>query len=259
MTISANGLIQYTGIEGDYIDIEIIAENSYGKALQNINIYVKGDSVGSKIKHNKLEDLLTGDTYVSGGNWFNHENDKILKNTKKTTRAQLEEAVINGKNALYFDGIDDHILDNDGYDKDIGSVIILFKPELESNEYGQIFGNYSEGLHVALNTYSNYNGFSFSGNSSNKAKYTLDGTNYSDFVTSSNLYPFINNEWNKIYVEYETVRDLEEMTIGSLYPYYGLGSYQYQGFIALIAVFNDALTEQEVNESFNWINDEYGI
>jgi len=62
-----------------------------------------------------------------------------------------------------------------------------------------------------------------------------------------------------IYVEYETVRDLEEMTIGSLYPYYGLGSYQYQGFIALIAVFNDALTEQEVNESFNWINDEYGI
>jgi hypothetical protein len=259
MTISASGLIQYIGIEGNYTDIEVVVSNSYGEVKQNINLYVSGPQLGSEIMHANLNDLMIGENYNSSGNWFNHQNSRIFKKGSNNSKPERVQNYLNGKDVIFFDGDDDYLRDHNEYAKYVGSVVILFYPDVPHGQYGQIFGNYGEGLHIALNQLSGMNHFSFDGQGNEKAKYTLNGTDYTDFVEESNQYPWVNNQWNKLYVEFENPREVEEMTIGSLYPDFSLGSYQFRGYIAMMAIYDSALTPQQVTESFNWIYDEYGI
>lgn len=165
--------------------------------------------------------------------------------------------------SLRFDGTDDYLDGTHTYDAQ--TVFIIYNASstlMNTTDLGQIWGNYDDRVHIALDARSGSNaqGFSFDGSPSRTAaKYALDGATYSAPVENSNVQPYIYDQVQMISAEFNTLRTLNRQIIGSLFPSFTVGTHQYGGDIAEIIVFNTTLNTAQRTIIENYLAAKYGI
>ena len=189
-----------------------------------------------------------------------NRNEILFKTLNETTKPKKIKKVLGNLSSIWFDGDDDLMVQGmDSYNKSIQSLIILCKPEFDGGIFGQLIGNYSKGFQIALDSRYNSNKVSFNGSSfNNKGRVSSDGINFTDYGYDVN-YEWVNNNWNLLYFEFENSITMDELYLGSTYPYFPIGTHSYKGYINFISMFNDKLNEGEINNVFSWVKDRYGI
>ncbi|MFY0624660.1 MAG: hypothetical protein JXR07_00070 [Reichenbachiella sp.] len=133
----------------------------------NADIIAQGDNTA-----------LTSWSDLSGNN-----NHATQGNTSYHPRFETDE--INGQGVVRFDGIDDYL--DDVYSYNARTVFAVYQI-LSANQAGtdlrQLWGNYDDGVHVALNARNNPGTWSFDADNrvTNTGRFGLNGAAYSGFL-----------------------------------------------------------------------------
>ncbi len=174
---------------------------------------------------------------------------------------------LNGYPVIRFDGVDDFFFNAHSYSATTVFVVYKVSSSLQSSsELGQVWGNYDEGAHVAMDARTgNLRGFSFDGTPLNvtQAYYGLDGAAYTGPVSNSNIQAWQYDNYDIVTAVYTSGKSLTEQTIGSLYSgptgNFSIGDHQYGGDIAEIIVFSDALNDARRIIVENYLSSKYNI
>lgn len=164
--------------------------------------------------------------------------------------------------SVRFDGTDDYF---DGtYTYGSQTVFVVYNTSsslMQTTDLGQVWGSYSDGVHIALDARSsNLQGFSFDGNGSRTtAKYALNGGSYSALVGNSNVSPYSYDQIQMISAEFGAVKTVNRQVIGSLYPAFSVGTHQYGGDLSEVIVYNTTLNTAQRTIVENYLAAKYGI
>ncbi len=165
--------------------------------------------------------------------------------------------------SVRFDGVDDYL---DGtYTYGAQTVFVVYKASsllMQTSDLGQVWGNYGNSAHIALDARAgtNLQGFSFDGQASRTtAKYALNGATFSGLVDNSNTTPYTYDQIQLISTEFNAVKTLNRQVIGSLYPAFPVGEHQYGGDVSEIIVFNTTLNTAQRTIIDNYLAARYGI
>ena len=263
---SENGCIEYKAIKaGEHKGIIINFKNDYHSGSLVLDLVV--DNLW--YRESNLIEFYDSKRYTNGSRGWPSSNRKVsggfINNSVAQKPSLIKRFVGNNTNVLYFDGVDD-VLKNktNSYLQSIKSGVIFFKPEMDNNTYAQLIGNYELGVHLAIdNRNGNKNGFSFDGssNSSFKNKGLVvdlsDGFSKGSYKENSNDVVWKNNEWNKMYFEFDnSVTFTDEMHLGAL-EINGGDYYFFKGYIMFVSFFKEDLKEEEINDILTWANNKH--
>jgi hypothetical protein len=165
--------------------------------------------------------------------------------------------------SVRFDGVNDYL---DGvYTYSARTVFVVYNVNsslMLTTDLGQVWGNYGDGAHIALDARSsNLNGFSFDGNGASRstAKYALDGNTYSALLANTNIAPYTYNQMQLISTEFNSTKTMNRQVIGSLYPAFAVGDHQYGGDISEIIVYSTTLNTAQRTIVDNYLAAKYSI
>lgn len=159
--------------------------------------------------------------------------------------------------SLRFDGADDHLDNNLIYNA--RTVFAIYNTSIslmQGGDLGQLWGNYGQSMHVAVDARSgsNLKGWSFDGQASGgtSAKYALNGANYNAASAGNNNSPWEYDQWGLVSTEFSSTKGITRQVIGSLYPAFVVGDHQFGGDIAELIVYNTTLnlTQRIIVENY---------
>ena len=244
---------------GNFNNIVLKVSNLYGETTDIFNLKIlnrlpKSTKRVDYLSPNRVKRIKNNDEYFVKvmKNYFN----KVAYNTTFSK----PRIITNESNyrSLYFDGLDDSLICNNNMnDKMVKSLFISFKPDLNRKNYFPLVGDYSNGTQVALDNRKGVNGLSFNGNSTNVAKFSINGSELSDYYGDVNEDVFIDDEWNYLYVEYENTYTTKNINIGTSFPHFSNGIHMYRGYMGGIVLFNSSLNDEEIKEHHNYLKSKY--
>ena len=170
---------------------------------------------------------------------------------------------INGRSVVRFDHtVLDILIDDHSYaGRTMFSVFRATSAfDGANNDLGQIWGNYEDQVHVALDARTgNERGFSFDGDgpSSTSARYGLDGAAYSSLLQNTNVQPWVADQAHIISTEFDQSRTVTRQVIGSLEP--DLSGFNLGADIGEIIVYNVTLNSARRNLVENYLAAKWGI
>lgn len=215
-----------------------------------------------------VADDITGvaDGAAITGTWADASgNGNGASQSNGTYRPKFASAAVNGHAAVTFDGVDDYFDDNRSYSA--RTLFIVFKTDSNSqnkSELAQLWGNYSEGVHVAPDprTAQQTGGFSFDGNNSvsASARYALQGDDYTGtFYSNTSVSTWNYNEWTLVTVEFDKTYSITRQVIGSLVPQFAVGTHQFGGQIAEMIVYNTTINNARKDLVENYLAAKYDL
>lgn len=167
---------------------------------------------------------------------------------------------VNGKPALTFDGSNDYLDDNRTYNA--RTVFIVFNDKSatqNASHLAQLWGNYSDGVHVAIDPRTSPKGYSFDGNGTATAKYALNNNTFGTAIANGNAVAWSYDGWNILTVEFTSTQAITRQVIGSLVPQFSVGTHQFGGDIAEIIVYSDTLGTTRRSIVQNYLSAKYNI
>ncbi len=221
---SKNGKIEFRATrKGEYNGITVRYSNEHYSETVNLDLTVNNQWY----RENDIIEYYDSKRYSESKGWpsSNRNSSKGFINNSVTQKPKLIKRFFNNHNIMYFDGIDDVLRNKTNpYNHPVKSGVIIFKPEMESEGFAQLFGNYDFGIHLGIDNRSgNKNGYSFDGNRSSDFKnkgmvVDLDGEFIKgEYSENSNDVVWKNNEWNKIYFEFDqSLTMTDEFHLGAL-------------------------------------------
>jgi len=167
---------------------------------------------------------------------------------------------VNGHDVVRFDGTDDYFDDSHSYDARTVFIVYNILSDNQNSELGQIWGNYAEGVHIALDGRSEGQ-WSFDGDksASNQGKHALNGAAYSGFASNSASPVWTYNQFDIVAVEFNATQTLSRQVLGSLVPAYPVGDHQYGGDIAELIVYNSIINDAQRIILENYLAAKYGL
>jgi len=191
-------------------------------------------------------------------------NSNDASQTNPSYQPVYLSAGLNSRPAIQFNGINSLLDDARSYDAKTVFVVYSVDPSLQGeDDLGQVWGNYEEGVHVAMDPRSgNQNGFSFDGRpiGVTKARYALNGKSYGIFDYDANYYQWTYDAAELIGAEFETIQSLTRQVIGSLFSsHFAVGEHQFGGEISEIIVYNSALNDAQKIIVENYLSSYYSI
>lgn len=206
-----------------------------------------GDMTTNKLwlKADAITGLSNGDAIA--GNWPDASgNAHHASQSVAGYRPIYSAASANGKPAVTFDGVDDHLDDNRTYSA--SSVFVVFRVNSatqNTNHLAQLWGSYGEGVQVSVDPRpSNTRGYSFDGGNitSNTGRYALNSnTMTAGYYSDNNSVQWSYNQWNLLTVEFNSQQSITRQVIAALLPSLPVGSHHLGGEIAEIIVYSDTL------------------
>lgn len=172
---------------------------------------------------------------------------------------------VNGHASVRFDGTNDYLDDNNAYSA--RTLFIVYKTDTnyqDKSELAQLWGNYSEGVHVAPDprTAQSTGGFSFDGDNSvtATARYAMQGDAYTgSFYANTSVSTWNYNEWTLVSVEFDQTYNISRQIIGSLVPQFTPGTHQFGGEIAEMIIYNTTLNNARKELVENYLAAKYDI
>lgn len=257
ITYSANTISDFNGIILNY-------QNEY----HNESIIFSIKTLEPWDYKDKMIEYFDSFNYTTGNKgWkYSNTNKKGFSSDFVSKRPVIHDNVFGGLDLPFFDGDDDMLEDRRGVleNTSIKSGVILFKPTDETQSLQQIFGNYDLGVHLSLENSNKINkGFSFNGGADDgkgRIQHISDNVILSEFSNDTQDTQWKLNDWNKMYFEFETSKVLEDkMYLGANMKNNGRESDYYKGYVVFLALFNQDLTQEEINNINLWIYNRYGI
>jgi hypothetical protein len=203
---------------------------------------------------------LSGNTGDAISSWAdasgNGNNFEQSTNTYQPT-LQLQ----NNIKVVRFDGTDDFLEEESGFaGYTARTAIVVYRVDAnlqQTTDLGQLWGYYQQGVHIAVDARSgNSQGFSFDGNSSDKAKYARNGGIYSNLVEDDNNDTWIYGNFEIVTAEFDSDRSLTKQMIGDLVTPSG---HNFGGDIAEIIVYNTTLNDAQRIIVENYLSAKFGI
>lgn len=215
-----------------------------------------------------VADDITGvaDGAAITGTWADASgNSNGASQSNGTYRPKFASAAVNGHAAVTFDGVDDYFDDSHTYSA--RTLFIVYKTDSNSQdktELAQLWGNYSEGVHVAPDprTAQQTGGFSFDGDNSAtaSARYALQGADYTgSFYSNTSVSQWNYNEWTLVTVEFDQTYEITRQIIGSLVPQFAAGTHQFGGQIAEVIVYNTTINNARKDLVENYLAAKYDL
>ena len=178
-------------------------------------------------------------------------NEFDASQSNAANRPSYYESVINGMPVVRFDGSaeDDYLDDPHGYNA--RTVLAVYRVDAslqDGGELGQLWGNYDEGVHVAVDPRGgNERGWSFDGDGDENThgRYALFGDSYGSYVEDDNTSQWSYDDFQLVTVEFETTREITRQVIGSLVPPFSVGEHHFGGDLAEIIVYNTTLNNTQ--------------
>ena len=130
-----------------------------------------------------------------------------------------------------------------------------------TSDLGQVWGNYGDGAHIALDARTSTLGFSFDGlpASGTTLRYGLDGDAFSAFASNPSSPSFTYNQMQLISSEFAANKTLNRQIIGSLFPHFSVGQHQYGGDVSEIIVYSTTLNSAQRIIIDNYLAAKYQI
>ncbi|MCF8223015.1 MAG: hypothetical protein K9J25_07685 [Bacteroidales bacterium] len=201
-------------------------------------------------------------------NWpDNSGNNHFASQSTAGYQPLFIDNAINGYPVVRFDGTDDFFLNSHAYNANTVFVIYRVSSTLQqSADLGQLWGNYGEGIHIALDARSgNLQGFSFDGtpSSGTTARYGINGEPFSSFLSNTTSAD-ANTKWqyDTYYMttaEFDAQYNLTQQVLGSLYNAFPVGNHQFGGDIAEVIVFSNNLNLAQRIVVENYLASKYNI
>ncbi|MBQ49174.1 MAG: hypothetical protein CMP10_17485 [Zetaproteobacteria bacterium] len=207
-------------------------------------------------------------------NWFN-SNGGITQSASKVSQWQdmVSDAVLKqdtvenqpaygtgSYNEVSFDGSTSFLSSDSALS--MKNAFIVFKVSDENQERGDlgtIFGNYDDGSHVGVDPRNgNLQGFSFDGDASQQASYSLDMVNYTTSARNANGQPWSYDKVHVLHVNYDNLQSLTSFHMGRILKS-GLTNHFYGGSIMEVLVYDQDLTAEELGEMKEYFNYAWGL
>lgn len=204
--------------------------------------------------------LSNGAAVTSWSDFSGNNNHATQSNASYQGTFQTNQ--INGLPAVRFDGIDDFFDDNHSYTaRTVLYVYNILSANQQVNDLGQIWGNYAEGAHLALDARNNPGTWSFDANNSvsNTGRLALNGAAYGGFNGNPSTPSWTYDQFDIVIGEFNATRNLTRQVIGSLVPTFGIGDHQYGGDVAEIIVFNTTLNSAQRIIVENYLAAKYNL
>jgi len=146
--------------------------------------------------------------------------------------------------SISFDGIDDFFDDTRSYTARTVFIVYRIDSSLQSSsDLAQLWGQYTEG-HVAIDARS-AGLWSFDGNASEQASYSIGGATYSGPSVGSSAQPWTSNQFDIIKSKFVNDLPITRQVLGSLFPSFSVGTHQFGGQISEVLVYSRNLTTIE--------------
>ncbi len=222
-----------------------------------------GDASINKLwlRADRIEGIMDGEEVETWTDLSGNAHD--ASQASAGNRPAFRESAINGMPSVEFDGV----TDNDYYDNPYAyfgrTVFAIYRVSstLHSNsDMGQLWGNYEDNVQLALDPRPiNPMGWSFDGGGTSRARYALFGEDYTGFFEDDNSVPWTYDQPELVSVEFESAYPITRQVIGSLYPRFSVGQYQYGGDIAELIVYNSKLNNTRRILVENYLAAKYGL
>lgn len=187
-------------------------------------------------------------------------NGNSASQSNAAYRPVYNENMVNGHPAVTFDGTNDYLDDTRTYNA--RTVFVVFRSTSttqNTSHLAQLWGNYNDGAHVAIDPRTSPNGYSFDGNGTATAKYAINNNTFGSAVANGNAAPWSYNTWNILTVEFTATQAMTRQVIGSLVPNFAVGTHQFGGDIAEIIVYSDTIGATRRNIVQNYLAAKYAI
>ncbi len=174
-------------------------------------------------------------------------------------QAVFNDNVVNGFPVVSFDGVNDFYRDTYAYSaQSFFAVYEIQSGVQQSGDLGQLWGNYADYIHVALDG-RDVGVFSFDGGGDTKARFAMDGSafsaSYFEDSPNSHANAWSYDQFELVSVEFQSITSLTQQVLGSLISptmYYG-------GNIAEILVYNEALNQTRRNIVESYLGAKYAL
>lgn len=171
-------------------------------------------------------------------------NNHHASQSNSTYQCTLQTNQINGLPAVRFDGINDYFDDNHSYSaRTVFYVYNILSANQQVTDLGQIWGNYADGAHLALDARNNPGTWSFDADNSvsNTGRLALNGAAFGAFNGNPSTPNWTYDQFDIVVGEFNATRNLTRQVLGSLIPSFPLGEHQYGGDVSEIIVYNTTL------------------
>ena len=253
MQITSEGIIEIDATSvGSYNNIKLYVSNIFGETSVSINFEV----IEPLYLSEKIVEVISPKNYLDSGKIIGLKSGEAIFDYYISKPIYYNEG---DSGSLYFDGNEMTLLSLNELKLSnhlFKGILINFKPEMV-RPHGPLIGSFNDGHTIDLIRHKGKNTISFDGNSRKKARCTFNGIDYTDYVRNNNINEYTNNSWNTLYVEFEHLQLLGDLTIGSNYPKFAIGSKQYKGLIGDIIIFGSTLTEDEVKNYIEIMRNKY--
>jgi len=192
---------------------------------------------------------------TSGNNFDASQSNSTYHPTFQTNQ-------INGFPVVRFDGTDDFFDNNYNYSaRTVFYVYNILSTQQQNTDLGQIWGNYNEGVHLALDARNTPGTWSFdaSNSVSNTGKIALNGAAFGGFSGNPATPNWTYDQFDLVTGEFNATRSLTRQVIGSLVPSFGIGVHQYGGDVAEIIVYNTVLNTAQRIIVENYLAAKYNL
>lgn len=196
------------------------------------------------------------ESFVSTWNDLSGNNHHAIQATA-TNQPTLRTGVVNGHNAVRFDGNNDFF--NNAYSYDGRTVFVVYRmlaATQNTSQLPQFWGSYSEAIHVAPDPRSGGGRWSFDGGGNTTARHSINGAAYSSFATNPAGPSWTSDVFQMVKVEFDATIAISTQAIGSLInpsPHF-LG-----GEIVEMSVFNITLNSVQSLMIENHLSAKYNI
>ncbi len=187
--------------------------------------------------------------------------DKSGQGNHATMSVALQNPTLNlldNIGSVEFDGIDDHF--DNAHSFNSRTVFIIYKMDSglqQATDLAQLWGQYSAG-HLAPDARS-VGFWSFDGNVSQQAIYSMSGNTYSPTTTGSSFYSWVYDQFDLVAAEFTNDVAITRQVIGSLTPTFSVGVHQFGGQISEILVYSDTLTTLEHQKIEGYLACKWGL
>lgn len=241
----------------------LIAQNGPGgtgttDGTSSLVLWLSGDSLNTLNNGNRVNNWRD----LSG---YGHDATNDSSYIFDANTPTFLDTIFNGSTAIKavrFDG-DDYYDNGHSYQARTVFVVFNFRDDLQgTDDLGQIWGAYGDGVHVAIDSRSgNLNGVSFDGDGggNNSAAFAYDSNPYGGLASNTNSPAFSRDQWQILSAEFNATRTLNRQVMGSLLPNFSIAAHNLDADIAELIVFDRTLTDPERLSVENYLSTKYGI
>lgn len=189
--------------------------------------------------------LNDGDSVVTWLDQSGNSNDVVQATPWYQPTYQTGEFGV--QPVLRFDGTDDYL--RDAAASYNARTVFIVQRASSSNQpntdLAQLWGNYSDGVHVSIDPRASESAWSFDGSGSASARCGTNSDSYGSTLNNGLACDWFYDTVQVHAIEFSASNALTATSIGTLFPSFAVGTHQYGGDIAEIIVYDRVLNDTE--------------